>query len=1140
MTDLIIIIILWVLAAAGSRDWALFVTFAAMGLVTWRRFRTEQKKEEQIANLTRRLSALEFDYQQLRKVSLGREPEAASEPARPVVSPRPAPAPAEEEVAANWVRVTHSDLAPARQPATPPPAAPPRQPAAPPPAPPPPIPARPSPAFGSITQASAPAAATARATAPTRATAPAAPAPPRRSSFDIEELLGTNWLPKMGIILVVLGMYGFLALVWGDLPAAVKILIGYLSAGLLLGGGIGVEKSKRYQILGQVGIGGGWAVAFGTTYFMHYSDTARLVQSETLGLILLLAVTVAMVAHTLKYKSQLITGLGFLLAFSTVTIGHTNTVYSLAASALLAAGLVVLVRKFQWFELEVFGILASYLNHFYWLYFVMGRAGGRHHAFPEFWPSTLMLVFYWAVFRGSYILRTAPRPGQENISTLAALLNSFGLLALLKYQSQHPEWAFWALLVIGGVELILAQLPIVRQRRTAFVILSTIGATLVVAAFPFRYAENPQRLSVLWLMAAEAFFLAGVFSREVLFRRFGLIVSVLTAAQALMTSSSRAEDYLHRGMIFALGAVLFYLNALVVPARWPALLREQFERDSLRALSYLAALMAFVAIWVGVPNSLWISVAWAGAALFLSASGLRRRSWDLFYQSYFFGVAALMRALTANFEVAPAIASSWTGRILPVSLIAACFYGCAVLNKLTRDSKVSAARVLYNCAATLLVTVLAWYEIQSNWLAVGWMVFALMLAAVARRWRLPEFLYQSGAVGIAAMGWTLGRNLLLSQPGHHDALRLKTVGLVIAGFYGLAGLSRIRDWAEAQFVARGHLWLAATLAVTLCWYELIPISVVVAWAILAVVFFEVGMAVSSTHLRLQAYVLLVASFIRIFFANLNAPYIPGQLSPRIYTVLPLVAVMFYVYFRLQPVSATKESALRIKNLVAYLGTAAVLFLLRFELSDLTPEWVILAWAALAAVLVGTAMVLKQRLFLHQAIMVSLALLGRGLLYNMFEEGLASNFWHGRVFSVGCTVLVMFLTLPMVLAMRDRTYQGRFRLFNKYPEQFFFFVPLLLLTVLLERQLHQADSGMLTIAWGIEAVAVFLLALWIGIRSFRLAGLGLLLLCVGKIATVDLVRMSARDRWLTAIVLGCALLLVSYLYTRYRETLRQHL
>ena len=57
---------------------------------------------------------------------------------------------------------------------------------------------------------------------------------------------------------------------------------------------------------------------------------------------------------------------------------------------------------------------------------------------------------------------------------------------ILKYQSVHPEWAFWALLALGSIEFALGQLPITRIRRTAFVMLSTIGATLVAAAFPFR------------------------------------------------------------------------------------------------------------------------------------------------------------------------------------------------------------------------------------------------------------------------------------------------------------------------------------------------------------------------------------------------------------------------------------------------------------------------------------------------------------------------------------------------------------------------------------------------------------------------------------------------------------------------------
>jgi uncharacterized membrane protein len=102
----------------------------------------------------------------------------------------------------------------------------------------------------------------------------------------------------------------------------------------------------------------------------------------------------------------------------------------------------------------------------------------------------------------------------------------------------------------------------------------------------------------------------------------------------------------------------------------------------------------------------------------------------------------------------------------------------------------------------------------------------------------------------------------------------------------------------------------------------------------------------------------------------------------------------------------------------------------------------------------------------------------------------------------------------------------------------FFIAVGLLTALLAIEMRH---GMVTLSWGVEGLAVFVLALWLGERSFRLTGLGLLvLLCVGKIVLVDVWKLDPRDRYLTFIVLGVALLLVSFLYTRNREALRQYL
>jgi uncharacterized membrane protein len=101
----------------------------------------------------------------------------------------------------------------------------------------------------------------------------------------------------------------------------------------------------------------------------------------------------------------------------------------------------------------------------------------------------------------------------------------------------------------------------------------------------------------------------------------------------------------------------------------------------------------------------------------------------------------------------------------------------------------------------------------------------------------------------------------------------------------------------------------------------------------------------------------------------------------------------------------------------------------------------------------------------------------------------------------------------------------------------FFVPIILVTFMLALKMK---SGMVTVSWGVEGVLIFLLALALKERSFRLTGLGLLLLCVAKVMALDVWGLQARDRYITLIIVGAALVFVSFLYTRYRDTIRQYL
>jgi len=170
---------------------------------------------------------------------------------------------------------------------------------------------------------------------------------------------------------------------------------------------------------------------------------------------------------------------------------------------------------------------------------------------------------------------------------------------------------------------------------------------------------------------------------------------------------------------------------------------------------------------------------------------------------------------------------------------------------------------------------------------------------------------------------------------------------------------------------------------------------------------------------------------------------------------------------------------------------------------------------------------------------------RTVLHNFYQRTyFPASGWESRWVTVGITVALLIASLPFAFQLRKKeqatSETGLVRLVQSIvwrPEQVLFFIATGLLTVLLAIEMRH---GLVTLSWGVEGVAVFILALWLGERSFRLTGLGLLLLCVGKILLVDVWRLNPRDRYLTFIVLGAALLLVSFLYTRNRETLRQYL
>jgi len=1076
-------------------------------------------------------------------------------------------------------------------------------------------------------------------------------APPRKSLAErlramlpLEEVLGMNLFAKFGVVLLVTGLalLGRVALV--AMGPAGKVTLLYAAAATLLGGGIWLEGRERYRLVGRTGIGGGWALLFFTTYAVHHVPAMQVMSSEVLNCVLLLAVAVAMVVHTLRYRSQLVTGFAFLLAFSTVALSQ-DTVYALTAGAILALGIVVISLRMQWYELEVFGILATYLNHFYWLYklYPVGVAG---HPFPQFWPSTAILVLYWLTFRVSYVVRRIRALADEHVSTVAALVNTSLLLAVMKFQSTHPELTFYALLVLGALEFLFGQLPAMRRRRPAFILLTVLGTALIFAAVPFKFTGN--NIALLWMIAAEVLLAAGIVQTEVVFRRLGLLTGIFTgllivyeAAHIVQLRQYSEAPLTQDGILLLTCSALFYLNAHFVRHKWNHLF-DTLDGQLATVHSYIGGVTAFIGAW-GLFTRDWTALAWGVLLLGVVLGARRLASQHLLWQGWGLAAGVMVRAILVNLhpdaqyphhviarwttvpilslifyltalvlsgvektqaklrpvalwagsmllvalvgsEIAPAwVALTWMAFAVALALIgrskklaSLChqehllalliaaqlisvnlefqstkalyisFIGCAVaLYAVSRFCTVRDAAYkryaawAHTCGATALLALLAWNEAQQPWIAPIWILFALALAIMDRRFEVEELPAQAHVLAALAVLGAITQNAYTTDKWHNLDLRLITLSIVVLALYALARWVRIPQSLRERQFHHAYSWVASFLAAWMMWSELQSIAVAIGWALFGLVLFEWGGVRQQRQIRWQAYCALAASFIRIFFVNLTAMPLPGEtLSPRVYTVLSLALIYFFVWAQLQSgKDKLKGEPWLISNILAHFGTGCIAALLYFQTKA---EWIVVAWAALVLALMIAETVLKMRVFLQQATLLTLSIVGRGLAHNIYGGSyFTSEGWRGSFAAISLTSVLLFAALALAFPLRSR-YAAQpagsrlGRLFD-YPEQMLFFAPIVLVTAMLAVKM---TPGMVTLSLGIEGVLVILVGLILGQRSYRLTGLLLLLVCVGKIVFRDAWQLAERDRYITFIVLGLGLTTVSMLYNRYRESVRR--
>ena len=921
-----------------------------------------------------------------------------------------------------------------------------------------------------------------------------------KSVFALEETLGTNWLNKLGITILVLGLALFGVYELGQLGPVGKVGLSFFASLALLAGGIFFEKHERYRVLGHTLIGGGWALLFFTTYALNHVQAMRVLDSENADLVLMLATALAMVVHTLRYRSQVVTGFAFLLAYTTVSLSH-DTAYSLASGVILAVGLVSIVIKLGWFELEVFGILAAYLDHLYWLYRLLGPQGAQGQGFPEYSSSTALLLFYWVIFRVSYVVRKVKSPAAEHVSTAAALLNTLLLLGTMKFQSVHPELAFVALLTIGAIEFACGQIPTVRRRREAFIVLTVLGSALMFAAVPFRYSGN--NVAILWLIGGEALLVAGVFVSEIVFRRIALLTGYLVAfhlirvdfAELMAVRRLNEELVLSAGVMFVLCALIFYLNSLYVGQRWKSFFYDSPDSELLCGHSYVGAFAAASAVWALCSQD-WTALAFAGVMLTLAGLGRSLKSSHLQVQYIAIGSLTLYRVIVVNLHSDGPANIHIPMRLFTLPAIAAGFYIAAKWAQLHDDSNQRMFRGFFALAGTGLLTALIDYEVPELWQAAAAIVFAVALVEIGQAVKYHALAWHAHILTAIALLCAItadrsGLHRWQDIPVHAFAALP-----VVAGAYWIAKRIQVPNSAHVNAARIAYGWAGTAL---MLWVlnEAVPSPwVAVSWIAFAVVLALVMRRIGFKHLAWQSNVVAACAVVRAYTTNftLQEAVWPG-ISLRLLTV-SIIAAGLYFLSRAAVVSDSPS-----KRPITYLHTFAATALLAFLAWYEAPgAWLAAVWAVFALVLA----LVDRRFELDDLRWQAHALAALSMLRGVGVNLYINETWHGisvRLLSLAIVAVVMY-ALAQIIRLPQPWWTRDFHHIYSWAAS-------ALVSLLMWYELQPLT---IAVGWGVFGLVLFEYGLLRKVRQFRFQAYVALAAAFGRIFFANLAAGTPGEFW----------------------------
>jgi uncharacterized membrane protein len=594
-------------------------------------------------------------------------------------------------------------------------------------------------------------------------------APVHRTSEEWEALIGGNWVNKIGVFVAVIGIALLLNYAYTQLGAAGRVSLSLGASFALLISGVVFERREKYRTFSYGLIGGGWAALYTTVYAMYAIPAAKVLDNAFAATLLLLAVAAGMIVHSLKYRSQTVTGLAYFLAFVTLAIAEVTT-FSVLMLVPLAASLLYIASRNAWNHIALLGLVATYVT-----------CGLHKDTGSPLWQTQSLFLVYWLIFEGFDLLRA---------NRWLLPLNALGFLALSAGKWTHAAPGEIWQLAAGAAALYLAS-TLVRARAGRWKPAVLFNAALAATAITLKLHD--QWLPLALLIEAELYYLAGVRFRSAFLRNLAGAIFMLQVGDLLIEVIAGLPPRSWEP-VAALNVAVFYLNrALQSSEVW---------------YGYAAAGMA------ALVSGFEASDAWRGRVWFLMAGGPFALGWwrrllDFRMQGY--ALAILGAAATTIYLPYPALSLAVGAAVAYAFVHATLWSGEDRFGAQERD----AVRVAGSCFTTVGLCALVWRLVPGEYLGLAWLALALVLLEAGLRGLPGEFRYLAWMVGILGVsrvaGFDLSSKLALVSSGIAYAFALR------ARKEAGGRVLDIATWPATLFLLAGLHALLPARAVSSAW-----------------------------------------------------------------------------------------------------------------------------------------------------------------------------------------------------------------------------------------------------------------------------------------------------------------------------------